>query len=223
MSDNSFQGLQQSKAMPKSTVASKKAGRTTRWGCLGITCLLHGARLMSPPQEGTAFLLRALPSHHLPWQLCSTSSPPPTVPVNPFFLSGAAFWAPSPSPSSSSAKPAHAAPDALPIQAGLLKEEYYLQEAGCLKKPSLLVIREIETTEHRRDAIPRLNLSEESGCQIWALLMRVFKNQWEGLQCSQGQTHPRERSLAPFLAVAEEEAQRMLPGFATVCRALRVQ
>lgn len=61
MSDNSFQGLQQSKAMPKSTVASKKARRTTRWGCLGITCLLHGARLMLPPQEGTAFLLRALP------------------------------------------------------------------------------------------------------------------------------------------------------------------
>jgi len=38
-------------------------------------------------------------------------------------------------------------------QAGLLKEEYYLQETECLKKknPSLLVIREIETTNRAQE------------------------------------------------------------------------
>lgn len=44
-----FQGLQQSKAVPKSTVASRKTGRTTCWECLGITFLLHGAQLMLLP------------------------------------------------------------------------------------------------------------------------------------------------------------------------------
>lgn len=74
------------------------------WGWADITT---SGRHCLPPQ--------CSPSHHLPWQLCSTSSPLPTVPANPIFLPGAAFWAPTPSPPSSSAKSAHTAPNTLPI------------------------------------------------------------------------------------------------------------
>lgn len=112
-------GQQLSVAAAEQSHALKHCGIQKSWdnNTLGITFLLQTAGLMLPPQEDTAFLLSALPSH-LPWQLCSTSSPPPTVPANPFFLSGAAFWAPTPPPppSSSAAKPAqHTAPNTLPI------------------------------------------------------------------------------------------------------------
>lgn len=67
-----------------------------------------------------------------------------------------------------------------------------------------------QQTEHRRDAITHLNLSKRSGCQIRDQLMRVFKNQQEGLPYNQPGATPLGVTSGP--ALAEEEARNHYQG-----------
>lgn len=68
-----------------------------------------------------------------------------------------------------------------------------------------------------------LNLSEASGCQIWAPLMRLFKKQWGGFAMPTGpNSNPSGQvphllgGVTPRLAGTEEGTQRTGPGDAGI-------
>lgn len=79
---------------------------------------------------------------------------------------------------------------------GLPGEGYYLQGPEFLNTHLCWRSEKWrQQTEHRREAITHLNSSKESGYHIRALLMRVFNDQWEGLQSKQSSVHPRRKQV----------------------------